>query len=307
VAAAAISTSLGQLEIDAGVDLSYGWAGGPWAQTIQASARLSWNVFDETEGDVSSTLVVAAGVAPLAQLVDSTPFILATSLGIRSWSTYLGIPAQVGYSWQRSGGRLDFNPPLAVQAQLFGVAWLPLSWAQFQAQVGLVLSANLPITAHSVVKLGLKAEQFLPGDYYAYLDIVTAPRGFASWIRYAPGGLLGSVDWLVPLGLLDVPLPFGWGLTGAGLGVHVEGTGEYDTRTGWFAIRPVIFLGADVSVRLAYEETSFPVGMGIAAALNTPTWYFNPATDIGVYFFAGFDSFTALARQGSQAVPAQGR
>jgi hypothetical protein len=109
-----------------------------------------------------------------------------------------------------------------------------------------------------------------------------------------PGGLLAALDYLVPLGLLDTPLAFGWGLTGMGMGMHVEVLADFDAGAARFAVLPDLFAGLDITLRMSFGSSYVPVGIGVAAALRA-SGAFDPSRDLGLYLFVGFDSFTDAA------------
>jgi hypothetical protein len=66
-----------------------------------------------------------------------------------------------------------------------------------------------------------------------------------------------------------------------------------------------VYAGADVTVRVAWGRFSFPLGFGLAAAVNTVNpGAFDPVTDLRGYVFLGFDSFGSTARADASAVKA---
>ncbi len=301
VAGIDLSTSFGQVGIEAASRLSYSWAGF-LAEEIRSSAGLRWTVFDQTVRDVSRSFVVSVGLRHTAQRSFGAP--------PDAWFSYVGVPASVTYDGSTHGGRIDFNPPWAVSARLSGIVYLPvLSLAAAQGEADLFLSVNIPAFSHGVIKLGLKAAQDFGGSFVEYLDDFTLPRGFIGpRIRPVPGGLLAAADYLVPLALLDMPLLLGWGLTGAGLGMHIEAIADFDAAAGIFAPVPFVFAGADLTLRLSFSSLSLPVGIGVGAAISTAApGSFDPARDLGIYLFVGFDSFADAARRAATATPVQGR
>jgi hypothetical protein len=288
------TTWLGPVGIALSSRLGYSWVG-VWEQVVDASAQLAWKILDGTRVDASQALVVDAGLYAVAALDSSSPFTVAQALGAADslWVKYIGVPLGIAFSWQKRGGSLDFNPPLAVSADLSGIIYLPvLTLDAPQGEADFRAFVNVPGGGHDVVKLGIKAAQSFGGPFGTYYDVLTIPRGFSGpRQRTAPGGLLAAVDYLAPLGLLDAPLIFGWGLTGIGIGSHVEALADFDATGGTFTILPEIFVGFDVTLRMSFGNAYVPVGIGVAVALRAGA-VFEPARDLGVYFFTSFDSFT---------------
>ncbi len=301
-AGAAVLVSFGPVDLSVQGRLASGWYG-LWEQNAQAGANLSWHIVNEQRLDESRAITASVGLGISGSLLSGASFTFADSLDVpgSAWFSYLDVPASLGASWQKNGSALDFNPPWAVEGQLSGVAFpAALNLTAPEGEVDLSASVNVPGGGHAVVKLGLRVSQYLGGQYSLYEDFVTVPRGFTGpRLKALPGGLLAAADYMVPLGLADTPLPFGWGFTGAGLGTHVEALADFDAPSGAFSVLPVVFAGVDLSLRLSFGTTIIPVGMGVSAALPADG-SFDPTQDIGLYFFAGFDSFTGV-RSGARA------
>jgi hypothetical protein len=235
------------------------------------------------------------------------PFTFGDSLQApaAAWRSYIGIPTIVRYRWNIRGSQMDFNPTLAVDAWLRGTAFLPvLSLDAPLGEIDLFAAFSLPSPfSHQVLKLGIKATQDLGRFSGMYSDNFTVPRGFPETrIRTVPGGLLGSLDYLVPIALLDQPLVLGWALTAAGVGLHVEGIANLDFASAAIGISPQAFVGVELTLRFAYGSYSVPLGLGLAAAISTASpASFDPARDIRLYFYVGFDSFAAGGRDSAHA------
>jgi hypothetical protein len=305
-----LTTAMGQVSIDLASRFSYAWSG-IWVQAVRSSLVLSWTPLDETDRDVSSSLVAQLGVIHTAELLANGPFTLRDSLGAppQAWFTYVGVPVGLDYSRSVDDGQIAFNPPRAVHARLSGIVYLPvLSLAAPEGVADLLLSVNVPGFGRGVVKLGIKATQDFGGTYSQYADSYTVPRGFAAYrTRPVPGGLLAAADYLVPLGLLDAPLFLGGGITGAGMGMHVEALANFDAWAGRFAVIPSLYAGLDFTLRFSFDGGSLPVGVGLSAAVDfAAPQPFDPARDLGVYLFFGFDGFTDAARDAASSARAQG-
>jgi hypothetical protein len=303
------SSSIGPVSISVDSRLSYGWTGA-WTQSIQSALDLAWSVFDESHRDVSRSLLLGTGFQQDSQIQLLGAFTLRDSLAApaSAWSGYLGVPARVDYRWRIDRGRVDFTPPWALRAVLSGIAWLPvMSLDAAQGEADVLLSVNVPsFLPHQVIQLGLKATQdFVPAAAGpgTFQDSFTLARGFAGVrTRAASGGLLASLDYHVPLGFADAPLILGWGVTGGGIGMHVEGIADVDAPSGFFGVLPVVYAGADLTARLSFASFTLPVGIGLAARISTMNpGSFDPSTDLGLYAFIGFDSLGGTFERPSAA------
>jgi hypothetical protein len=292
------TAAIDALSITAASRLGYAYAAG-WTEAVESSVSFDWSLIGETALGASRFLSVGIGLRHRAQLSAAGPFAFSDSLQApaRDWFSFIGIPAIVRYQWNTRDSQMDFNPAPAVDAWLRGTAFLPvLSLDAPQGEVDLFTAFSIPsLFEHQVIKLGIKATQFLGGLFGLYTSDFTVPRGFPPGrIRTLPGGLLGSLDYLVPLALLDQPLVLGWALTAVGVGLHVEGIADFDLATSTFAISPVAYAGFELTLRFAYGSYSVPLGIGLAAAVSAATLSsFDPASDLGLYIYVGFDSFGA--------------
>lgn len=309
----ALSTSIGPVTLGVDARASYSWTG-DWTQDVEGSASLSWYAFNESLRDVTSSLLLSTGVRLASRLDSAAPFTFSDALAAprASWFSSVSIPVGVDYEWSVIGGRVDFVRPWALSAVLTATTGLPaLSVPWLQGEADLSLGVNVPsLVPHQVIQLGVKAAQDFstgtPGSAGTgvFADAFTLPRGFpAERTRAVPGGMLASVDYHVSLGLADIPLFLGWGLTGAGLGAHVEGLADFDARAGSLSVLPVIYAGVDLTFRLSLSSLALPLGIGLATAISTTApGSFDLARDLGVYVFAGYDSRTAAAAQRSGVV-----
>jgi hypothetical protein len=83
-------------------------------------------------------------------------------------------------------------------------------------------------------------------------------------------------------------------VTGIGCSVHAERIVDFALVKPSLDLLPAWYVGGDVTVRIVFNSYSLPVSAGLAAALD-PVRAFNPAIDLGVYFFMGFDSLAPSA------------
>jgi hypothetical protein len=114
----------------------------------------------------------------------------------------------------------------------------------------------------------------------------------------------------VPIALLDQPLPFGLALTALGLSLHAEGIGQWDAATVRIGLDPSLYIGWDLTIQLAWNRYSLPLGIGVAARIDaTNPGAFDVASDLRLYFLIGFDSFGSFAKNGqalgARAAPLQ--
>jgi hypothetical protein len=271
-----------------------------WVESLAAGLDTRVTLFDATVLDVSHSLTVGVGARVDWELASAAPFTFADALAAApgAWDTRIRLTAGAAYDGSVGGGRIELNPRKAVELELTGTLALPiLSQSRAEAEIDLVAALSLPFFgAHDAVKLGLKAAQFIGGPYAAYADSVTLPRGFpAARVRSQPGGVLASLDYLAPLALLDHPLPFGVAVVAAGAALHLEALA--DVGPAGFSPVPALYLGGDLTLAFLWGRISLPLGVGVAAAVSTSApATFDPARDLGVYVFIGFDSFGAAAR-----------
>jgi hypothetical protein len=153
------------------------------------------------------------------------------------------------------------------------------------------LSIPSPVP-HQVVKLGIKASyRGLTGTFYQ----ITNPRGAFDLVTQSlPGRTLLSVDYQVPIALLDVPLFYSLGLVGIGCGFHLEMAADWAAAPAVFLPDHYLYAGAELVLNVAAGESSFPIGVGVSLRFDPrfaapPDW----ATDLRPYIFVSSDSFAS--------------
>ena len=87
----------------------------------------------------------------------------------------------------------------------------------------------------------------------------------------------------------------------------MEGAADADPASGSVSPVPAVFAGLELTARLAYGSFELPVGVGAAVRLAEPSApAFDPARDLGIYVFAGFDGFAVSGGELAGARPAPG-
>ncbi len=302
--------SFGPVDLDVSSALSYGYVGGSWSESLASRAVLSWSIVGHSSLDRGQALSLALGLSHSLELDSTGSFAFADSLAASAsyWLSALSVPLAVRWQWTRGGGAIDFSPPAAADLIVQGTTFLPLlSLTAFQEQALLYASVNIPSPlAHQVIKLGLKAVQYFGSPLAQYGDDFSVPRGFPTRVRTLPGGMLASLDYMMPVALLDQPLTYWLALTGVGVGMHAEALADFDATAPAFSLVPDVFVGADVTIRIAVLGYSLPLGIGVSAAVSTTApGSFDPTKDIGLYLFLSFDSFSSAVRSGAPVARAE--
>jgi hypothetical protein len=180
------------------------------------------------------------------------------------------------------------------------VLYYPAPESDFFLDLGLNIPSLIP---HQVIRLGLKATDVLGGPFVSYKDSFTSPRGFpGATTRSVSGQAIASIDLITSLALFDQPLFFGVAATGAALGVHAEGIGQWDDMRPSLMIAPALYVGGDLTFHMAFNAVPFALTIGAAARIDTSaSRVFVPGQDLGVYLFlgqgAGTGGLTRSARE----------
>jgi hypothetical protein len=298
LAGASISAMAGNAVLTASGRIDYAWVG-YYRQTLQGDLGVTFPLVAESTLGQAHSLSLNAGAGWLSELDSLAPFTLADALNApaaaRRERIYVG--AGISAGWMLRGGEIDFNAPLAIEASLQNATPLPLLDVRTpESDFALFAAVTVPsLVPHQAVKLGVKATAVLGGPFSSYGEEYAVPRGFPEVsVRTAPGGVLLALDYLVPVALLDQPLPFGFALTGVALAVHGEALGQWGSSAA--RLSPSLFAGGDLTLRLAYGIYSFPLGIGCAARIDTRSpSAFDAGRDLRFYLFLGFDSFAAAS------------
>ena len=292
LAAVTLSTVEGPFTLSADSQLSYEYST-DYTDSLVSSLQLGLPLFNEIAFDSQRMVFLALGVAHRVEIESPAPFTFAQALGplAAGWQNTLFVTSGVSFQWQRNGGQIDFSPPLAVQVLLLNSTALPvLDYSVPESDFLLQLGLNIPsVIPHQVVRLGLKASEVLGGPFSSYTDSFSVPRGFPGpSTRSVPGQALASVDYLVPIALLDQPLFFSLAARGAALGLHAEGIGRWDNSAPVLSLDPSLYVGGDVSLLMAFNAVAFAVVLGVAARIDTTApGSFDPGRDLRIYLSIG--------------------
>ncbi len=286
------TSALGPFVAAVGSQLAYQYTD-QYSQTLDSSVSLSLPVINDLRLDTARLLSVSLGLEHLAELDSSVPFSVSAALGplAGSWQNSLFITSGISWQWQRSGGPVDFDSPLAASAALengtrLPVLYSPVPESNFALQAGVNIPSPIP---HQVIILGVKSTDVLGGPFSQYTDSFAVPRGFPGpETRNVPGQALASVDYAIPIALLDKPLAFSVAATGARVAVHAEGLAQWGDGFQGFAVEPFLYVGGDFTLQMAFDAIPFGVLIGVAARIDTSAASsFDPVNDIGVYLSIG--------------------
>ena len=97
----------------------------------------------------------------------------------------------------------------------------------------------------------------LGGTFY---QITNARGAFDPVIQSLSGRTLVSLDYQVPIALLDAPLAYSLGLVGIGCGLHVEAAADWAAATGTFSPDRYLYAGAELVLNFGVGEAFFPAG-----------------------------------------------
>ncbi len=209
----------------------------------------------------------------------------------------------LGASFLRTvqGSAMDLFPRSEVDASAAVSFYPPVLSSDGPGPVATALfSVSIPSPIpHEVIKLGVKGSYVgLGGTFYQ----VTTARGlFDPVVQSLPGRALISIDYQVPIALLDIPLGYSLGIVGIGCALHLEAAADWSAAPGTFTPDQDVYGGGELVLNLAVGEGQVPVGLGIAVKFDprfqTPV---NWATDLRPYVFVSTDSFA------SSGVPGRG-
>ena len=287
-----VSAVAGPFTLSADSRLAYEYSD-DYTQSLVSTLTLGLPLLNETAFDTQKAFTLSVGIGHSAQLESAAPFTFSQAVGplADAWQNRLFAISGASFQWAQSGGQIDFTPPLALDVSLQNSTYLPvLNYPAPESDFFLGLGLNLPsFIPHQVIRLGLKATDVRGGPFTAYKDSFSSPRGFPGpMTRSVSGQALASIDYIASIALLDQPLLFSVAATGAALGVHAEGIGQWDDARPSLTITPALYVGGDLTVHMAFNAVPFVLTIGVAARIDTSaSRAFDPGQDLGVYLFLG--------------------
>ena len=269
-------------------------------EELRQQVSLSFPLVASTELSTTTALTLTTAVNDTLSAAGPQAFSFRDGFGAGAGNSSLSfshdIDAAAGVGYLRSviGSPMDLFPTREVQASASLSAYPPGISASGPgvAASGLV-SVSLPSPfPHQVIKLGIKASYVgLHETFYQ----VTNPRGAFDLVTQSlPGRTLLSVDYQLPIALLDVPLFYSLGLVGIGCGFHVEMAADWAAAPAVFLPDHYLYAGAELVLNVAAGEASFPIGVGVSLRFDprfavSPNW----AADLRPYIFVSSDSFAS--------------
>ncbi len=303
LAAVSAITVAGPFTLSADSQLAYQY-GDDYTDSLITNVSLGLPLVAESAFDRQSMLSVSLGLTHRVRLESGAPFTFAQAVGplAGGWQSTLFASSGVSFQWQKIGGQIDFAAPLAVTAELQNATLLPaLAYPAPESDFTMQLGVNLPSPIpHQVLKLGVKASDVLGGPFSSFSDSFSVPRGFPGPdVRTVPGQAVASIDYFMPIALLDQPLAFSFAATGAAAAVHVEGIGRWDNSFSGLSVDSSLYVGGDITLLMAFDAVPFAMLIGVAARIDTSApGSFDPGRDIGVYLTFGSQGLAGGARAG---------
>ena len=285
----AISTVLGPFTLNLGSRLAYEYVT-DYRDAVVSTVSLGLPLLNESSFDTQKFLSVDLGMGHQALVESAFPFTFADSLS-SAWKDTLFVTSGVELQVQRSGGPIDFSPPLRFTAAVQNATLLPvLDYSTPESDFFVQLGLGFPSVApHQVIRIGVKVSDVLGGPFATYTDSFAVPRGFAGpATRTVPGQALASIDYIAPIALFDQPLAFSFAATGAAFGLHAEGIGRWDNSLAAISVDPSLYVGGDFSLLMNFDAVPFLLVIGVAVRINTSAPAgFDPGRDLGIYVSLG--------------------
>ncbi len=271
-------------------------------EELRQRVSLSFPLIASTELSTTTALTITTAVNDTLSAASPQVFSFRDGFGARpgspsiSFSHDIDAAAEVGYLRSVIGSPMDLFPTREVEASASLSAYpsgISVSGPGVVASGLISVSIPSPVP-HQVIKLGIKTSYVgLKETFYQ----ITNPRGaFDLLAQSLPGRTLLSLDYQVPIALLDAPLIYNLGLVGIGCGFHLEMAADWAAASAVFLPDHYLYAGAELVLNVAAGEASFPIGMGVTLRFDPrfatpPDW----ATDLRPYIFVSSDSFSSAA------------
>jgi len=277
-------------------------------EELRQQISLSFPLVSTLMLSTSTSLTLSTAIDDTLSAAGPQSFPFLDGLGIGAGSSSLSfsheLSATMGLSFVRTviGSVMDMFPRSEVLASAAFSAYPPWVSATGLAAVasGIFAVAIPSPVPHQVIKAGIKASYVsLNETFYQF----TNPRGaFDPVTQSLPGRALVSIDYQIPIALLDVPLVYSLGLIGIGCGFHIEGAANWGASPTVFSPDQDLYAGAELLLIISAGERPFPVGFGVSFRFD-PHFAIpvNLASDLRPYIFVSTDSFAGTI-VGAQAV-----
>ncbi len=267
-------------------------------QELDQQVQLSFPLISSTRLNTATALSVFTAASDTLRAEGSQVFSFLDGLGVGPGAAGLSyshdIDATIGVGFRRSSieSPMDLFALSQTRASLGVSLYPPVLSATGPGVVTTgLLSVSFPSPlAHQVLQFGLKTSYVSLNETFYQM---TNPRGaFDPVIQTMPARTLLSLDYLIPIALLDAPLAYSLGLVGVGCGFHIEAAADWSAAPAVVAADRDVYAGFELVVEVAAGEQTFPVGLGLSFRFDPrfatpPDW----GTDLRPYLFISNDSF----------------
>ena len=311
VGGADFALSAGRVRVGYAGALDYEVDGGSHARTALHTAQMRLALLDDVlhHRSTSQLATVWAGVGHSRVRTGVAPLPLSAASGAEIDAvTVAGVGA--GADWRRAGSPKDLFSPLALRAavalQSQVDAWQPLLRGALSVQVPTFRShvARLRLHGDSALAHGgslaaawASSSAWRSGSPLTFLTQPASPWAPVAGVRggfdLGPAGqtrLVGALDYMMTLALLDLPLLGVANVTAVTAGLHVEAVANWDQRGG-AQLGERVFVGLELGAVLGAGIASLPVGAGVAVAV--------PDGEVRPYVFLGLTPELPLLRMGA--------
>lgn len=246
-------------------------------------------------------LGLTTGVNHSFYMQNNTPFHFFNGFDLSSGNSAHSLSAygSLGFSLSRFGSARQIYTPLDLYLSNSVAVPIPLYAASGRGIfIDSVCEFQFPtFFRYQFLKIGIK-NNFTSSSLLSSRRM--SPRGtFDPEAQPFEGMTLFAVDYLIALGIMDLPLPlgynmFGFHLRGVALGLHGEWMADWSPSQGIFQMDEYIYTGIELVFIVGNSLASIPVGAGISFRFDrTLTAPADISKDLRLYIFLGLDSFAS--------------
>ena len=257
-----------------------------WKQQTEQTVSLIVPLYEKSTFNWRNVLQTYFSFKHILELIDLSSFTIADSFSMNSDNYLIGSTGIIFNGYDINYPRKAYFGDLAIYNQLGFSLLLPVFSA---TKTSYIIKESGSIS----IPLGPEGFNLKPlweGAYHnnhASSSAVNA-RGWSPSTLISDFSLYYSLEYLMPLALLDWGFPLGFNIQNIAASIHFEGMNHFTFEEG--SVRNEYYAGLKLMGTLGYNYGAVPAGAGINFRIYNDGTPFKPSEDIKIYFYLSTDN-----------------
>ncbi|MDA3811893.1 MAG: collagenase [Spirochaetaceae bacterium] len=256
-----------------------------WRQSTNQSLALILPLFEQNKLNWRNVLQTYVSFSHKFQISDYNTFSFENSFSKNSENYLYAGTGLIYNAYKINYPRKSLFGDLSIFNRLDFTVQLPLLSSKVTSYILKdSMAYSLPLGPE-----GFLVQAGLQGAYHnkGFASQAVSSRGGSPDLVKSDFALLYTLDYFIPIALLDWGMPFGFNIQNLAAAIHFEGISHINFDG---SATNQLFCGLEIIGTYGYNYGKIPAGMGINFRIYNQGEPFNPADDIRLYFFLSYKS-----------------